>query len=209
MSKVDLKRDQRDLYNPPVGRYVEVAVPPMRYLAVDGHGSPVTSAAYRDAIEALFTAAYAAKFLSRNDLDRDYVVMPLEGLWWAEDMATFRTREKERWSWRMLIRQPDWLTDPILAAAIEQAQRKGADAAGLLHVVDLDEGRCVQTMHIGSYDDEGPTLAYLHDEYLPGQGLREAGLHHEIYLSDARRIAPEKLRTILRQPVAPAVLSAR
>ncbi len=203
MSKVDLKRDQRALYAPPTGRYVEVHVPLMRYLAVDGSGRP-GSRQYQQAVEALFAAAYAAKFLSKADLDRDYVVMPLEGLWWADDWSIFRTREKDRWSWRMLIRQPDWLDDRILTAAVEQARTKGRDPDGLLRVVDLDEGRCLQTLHIGSYDDEGPILTYLHDEYLPGHGLRPVGLHHEIYLSDARRVAPGRLRTILRQPVAGA-----
>ncbi|GAA3932025.1 GyrI-like domain-containing protein [Actinoplanes auranticolor] len=203
MSKTDLKRDQHALYASPTGRYAEVEVPAMRYLAVDGSGRP-GSPSYQQAVEALFTASYAAKFLSKNDLDRDYVVMPLEGLWWADDMSTFRTREKDRWSWRMLIRQPDWLDERILATAIEQAHAKGRDPEGLLRPVELDEGRCLQTLHLGSYDDEGPILAYLHDEYLPAQGLRPVGRHHEIYLSDARRVAPGKLRTILRQPVAPA-----
>jgi len=202
MTKVDLKRDQRALYAPPTGRYVEVDVPRMRYLAVEGSGSP-TCPAYQQAVEALFAAAYAAKFRGRADLDRDYVVLPLEGLWWAEDMTTFRTREKDRWSWRMLIRQPDWLDERILTAAIEQARAKGRDPGGLLRVVELEEGQCLQTLHVGSYDDEGPSLAYLHDEYLPAQGLRPTGQHHEIYLSDARRVAPARLRTILRQPVAP------
>ena len=201
MSKVDLKRDQRALYAAPTGRYAEVDVPVMRYLAVDGSGRP-GSQSYQQAVEALFTASYAAKFLSRNKLDRDYVVMPLEGQWWSDDMTTFLTREKDRWLWRMLIRQPDWLDEQLLAAAVEQAQAKDRDPEGLLRVVELDEGRCLQTLHLGSYDDEGPILAHLHDELLPSRGLRPVGLHHEIYLSDARRVAPEKLRTILRQPVA-------
>jgi hypothetical protein len=203
MTKVDLKRDQRALYAPPTGRYVEVDVPAMRFLAVEGSGRP-DSPAYQQAVEALFAAAYAAKFLSKGELDRDYVVLPLEGLWWADDMATFRTREKDRWSWRMLIRQPDWLDERTLAAAVDKARSKGRDPEGLLQVFELEEGRCLQTLHLGSYDDEGPSLAYLHDEYLPERGLRPTGLHHEIYLSDARRVAPDKLRTILRQPVAPA-----
>jgi len=201
MSKVDLKRDERALYAPPTGQYAEVDVPVLRYLAVDGTGRP-GSDSYQQAVEALFTASYAAKFLSKNQLDRDYVVMPLEGQWWSDDMTTFLTREKDRWSWRMLIRQPDWLDDQLLAAAVEQAQAKDRDPEGLLRVVELDEGRCLQTLHLGSYDDEGPILAHLHDELLPSRGLRPVGLHHEIYLSDARRVAPEKLRTILRQPVA-------
>jgi hypothetical protein len=201
MSKVDLKRDQRALYAPPTGRYAEVEVPAMQYLAVDGSGRP-GSPSYQQAVEALFTASYAAKFLSKKDLNRDYVVMPLEGLWWADDMTTFLTREKDRWSWRMLIRQPDWLDERTLATAVEQVHAKGRDPEGRLRPVELTEGRCLQTLHVGSYDDEGPILAYLHDEYLPAHGLRPVGLHHEIYLSDARRVAPEKLRTILRQPVA-------
>lgn len=202
MNKIDLKRDQRTLYAAPTGRWVDVTVPPMRYLAVDGHGDPTTAQAYRDAIAALFAAAYAARAASRQHLGRDYVVLPLEGLWWAGDMSTFRTREKDRWSWRMLIRQPDWVTDGILTSAIDRTVRTGTAAAGHLQLVTLDEGRCVQTLHVGSYDDETPTLTDLHDRYLPGHGLRATGRHHEIYLSDARRTPSAKLRTILRQPVA-------
>ncbi len=204
MTKVDLKREQRDLYAPPAGRWVEVDVPPMRYLALEGHGSPATTPEYQEAVEALFAASYTAKFLSSRELDRDYVVLPLQGQWWAEDMTTFRTRDKDRWSWRMLVRQPDWLTDPLLATAVDQARAKGKDPGHLLRVLDLHEGRCLQTLHVGSYDDEGPVLARLHDELLPAQGLRPTGLHHEIYLGDPRRVAPEKLRTVLRQPVARA-----
>jgi hypothetical protein len=174
----------------------------MRFLAVDGTGSPVTSPRYAAAVEAVFTASYVAKFASKRTHGRDYVVMPLEGLWWAEDMRTFDTREKNAWSWRVLIRQPEWLTDADLDDAVATARAKGADADSKLHIEQLDEGRCLQTLHVGSYDDEGPTLRHLHDQLLPDQGLRENGLHHEIYLSDARRMAPDKLRTILRQPVA-------
>jgi hypothetical protein len=204
MDKTDLKRQRPDLYAPPAGRYVEVDVPRMRYLAVDGHGDPNTAPAYREAVESLFAAAYAAKFLSKRELERDYVVLPLEGLWWADDMTAFRTGDKASWSWRVLVRQPDWLPDDLLKTAVEQAHGKGRDPDHLLHLVDLAEGRCVQILHVGPYAAEGPALAYLHDRYLPEHGLRPAGLHHEIYLSDPRRVAPEKLRTILRQPVAAA-----
>ena len=204
MSKVDLKRERPDLYAPRKGVFSDVVVPVMRYLAVQGAGSPVTSAAYREAVEALFTASYAAKFASKRDVGRDYVTMPLEGLWWAEDMTTFHTRDKEAWSWRMLIRQPEWLTDADLHAAVDAARHKGRDPHGRLEVFELDEGRCVQTLHVGSYDDEGEILRHLHDEYLPARGLRESGHHHEIYLSDARRVEPARLRTVLRQPVVDA-----
>lgn len=201
MPGTDLKAERRDLYAPKRDTFVEVVVPLMTYLAVEGHGDPNASEEYRHAVEALFVASYAAKFVSKNELGKDYVVLPLEGLWWAADMSAFAARNKASWSWRMLIRQPDWLDADLLMQAVQTAQRKGA-AAGLLHRHPLDEGRCVQTLHIGSYDDEGPILARLHDDYLPDRGLRPAGLHHEIYLSDVRRTEPAKLRTILRQPVA-------
>ena len=202
MPRIDLKRERKDLYAPKPGDFVEVVVPPMTFLAVDGHGDPNLCEEHRLAIEALFVASYAAKFLSKRELGRDYPVLPLEGLWWAADMSVFRARDKASWSWRLLIRQPDWLTAEMLDEAVRAAHGKGAGAASLVRRQVLDEGRCVQTLHVGSYDDEGPTLARLHDEWLPSRSLRPAGRHHEIYLSDRRRTQPEKLRTILRQPVA-------
>jgi len=174
----------------------------MTFLAIGGSGDPNVSEDYRHAIEALFSASYAAKFLSKRELGRDYVVLPLEGQWWADEMAAFHTRDKASWSWRMMIRQPDWVGADVLSEVVRIAEKKGAVAAPQLRPYTLDEGRCVQTLHVGSYDDEGPVLARLHDEYLPHRSLKPRGLHHEIYLSDARRTAPAKLRTILRQPVA-------
>lgn len=203
MADTDLKAERKDLYAPRRGVFVDIVVPPMTFLAVDGTGDPNVSEDYRHAIEALFSASYAAKFVSKRELHRDYVVLPLEGQWWAEDMAAFHTRDKTSWSWRMMIRQPNWLGADVLNEAVRKAEQKGAAAASQLRPYMLDEGRCVQTLHVGSYDDEGPVLARLH-EYLPEHALKPAGLHHEIYLSDARRTAPAKLRTILRQPVAAA-----
>jgi len=204
MASTDLKAERKDLYAPKVGAFVDIVVPPMTFLAIDGSGDPNVSEDYRHAIEALFSASYAAKFLSKRELHRDYVVLPLEGQWWAEDMAGFHTRDKASWSWRMMIRQPDWLGADPLSEVVRIAEEKGAVAASQLRPYRLDEGRCVQTLHFGSYDDEGPMLARLHDEHLPQHSLKPRGLHHEIYLSDARRTAPAKLRTILRQPVATA-----
>jgi len=203
MADTDLKAERKDLYAPRRGVFVDIVVPPMTFLAIDGTGDPNVSEDYRHAIEALFSASYAAKFLSKRELHRDYVVLPLEGQWWAEDMAAFHTRDKTNWSWRMMIRQPNWLGADVLNEAVRKAEQKGAAAASQLRPYMLDEGRCVQTLHVGSYDDEGPVLARLH-EYLPEHALKPVGLHHEIYLSDARRTAPAKLRTILRQPVAAA-----
>ena len=204
MEKTDLKAERRDLYAPPAGRFVEVVVPPMVFLAVDGRGDPETSVHYRQAVEALFTVSYTAKALARKELGRDHVVLPLEGLWSARDWSAYARDARDEWTWTMLVRQPDWLGEDLLDRAREAAARKDLPALPLLRRTVLDEGRCVQTLHVGSYDDEGPVLHRLHAEHLPQQGLVPTGPHHEVYLSDPRRVAPERLRTVLRQPVAPA-----
>lgn len=205
--KSDLKKEL-GLYAPRRGRFELVTVPPLRYLMIDGHGDPNTSEQYRDALQTMFPLAYALKFLSKRELDRDYTVMPLEALWWAEDMASFTTaRDKSQWDWTALNLIPDWITDDhVEQARAAVRSRGGAPALGALRVETLDEGLCVQTLHVGSYDDEAPVLAELHDVFIPESGLTMTGRHHEIYLSDARRTAPEKLRTILRQPVARAAV---
>ena len=199
-TKFDPKREIPS-YTAAHGRFDLVEVPPLRYAMVDGEGDPNTVPEYAAAVEALYAVSYAAKFQSRRELDRDYVVGPLEGLWSASDPSTFVTREKSAWSWTMMIWQPDWLAPEVQEAAVAKAIAK-APAAARLRFETLDEGLCVQTLHRGSYDDEGPTLARLHDEFMPAEGLRFNGRHHEVYFGDPRRSAPEKLRTILRQPVA-------
>ena len=202
--KYDVKRALRELYAPPRRDFVEVDVPPMRFLAVDGHGDPNASSAYAEAIEALYGVAYAVKFRSKRELGRDLVVAPLEGLWRADDPTAFVTRDKSAWSWTMLLAQPDWIDEGFVAAAVEQVRAKRPSAAvDALRLLHLHEGRSAQILHVGSYDDEAPTLARLHDEWMPEHGLAFNGDHHEIYLSDARRTAPEKLKTVLRQPVRP------
>ena len=201
--KYDLKRAHRELYAPPA-EFMLVDVPPMRYLAIDGHGDPNTAPAYAEAIEALFSVAYALKFRSKRELGRDFVVAPLEALWRADDPTTFVTREKRAWKWTALIAQPDWIDGELVAGAVDAVRAKGEKPAlELLRLVELHEGTSVQILHLGSYDDEAPTLARLHDEWMPQHGLTFNGDHHEIYLSDARRTAPAKLRTVLRQPVRP------
>ncbi|WP_100813655.1 GyrI-like domain-containing protein [Microbacterium lacus] len=200
--KVDLKK-QIPTYAAPYGRFEIVTVPPVRYLAIDGAGDPNTSQTYVDALATLYPVAYALKFLSKRELDRDYVVMPLEALWWADDMAAFTAaRDKSRWRWTAMIMVPEWIDDAHMDLAMQTVRAKGiAPALAALRVDVLDEGLSVQTLHIGPYDAEGPLLEALHAEFIPEQGLRMTGRHHEIYLSDPRRAAPEKLRTILRQPV--------
>lgn len=203
--KVDLKREL-DSYRARRGEFRWIDVPPRRYLMVDGQGDPNTVPAYPRALATLYPMAYALKFASRRELGRDYVVPPLEGLWWAEDWTAFTTeRDKSAWSWTMLLLIPEWIPDPLIAQAARAARPKLPDGgAELLRWAELDEGRCVQTLHVGSFDDEAPVLARLHDEVIPGAGMVMRGHHHEIYLSDARRVAPERMRTILRQPVGPA-----
>ena len=206
-AKYDVKREHPELYAPSAKEFAIVDVPPMRYLAVDGHGDPNTAASYREAVEALFGVAYAVKFASKRVLGRDYVVAPLEGLWWAEDRAAFVARDKGTWDWTMLIAQPDWIDEDAVAAAVAavraKAESPGNPALEILRLEHLHEGASAQILHVGSYDDEAPTLARLHDEWMPRHDLTFNGLHHEVYLSDARRTAPQKLRTVLRQPVRP------
>ena len=201
MEKVDFKKTLKHLYAPK-SKFELVNVPEMQFLMVDGHGDPNTAQEYADAVEALFGVAYKLKFMSKKELEKDYTVPPLEGLWWAEDMDTFVTRDKSVWDWTMMIMTPDWITEEMFAKAVAEARAKKAPAA--LDKVRLEkyaEGLSVQIMHIGSYDDEAPTIAALHNEFIPASGLTETGKHHEIYLSDPRKVAPEKLKTVLRQPV--------
>lgn len=183
-----------------------VEVPPLQYLMVDGRGDPNSAPEYADALQVLYPLAYSLKFTSKQDLGRDYVVPPLEGLWWADDMAAFTTRrDKSAWSWTMMLMTPDWLTAGHVAAAKEAvAAKKPALAVERVRVEVLDEGLCVQTLHVGTFEDEGPVLADIHERFIPDHGLVMTGRHHEIYLSDPRRTAPDKLQTILRQPVQPA-----
>lgn len=200
--KVDYKKSL-DAYQAKRHQFRIVDVPDTRYLMIDGHGDPNTSPAYAEALRALYPVAYKLKFASKRDLGRDYVVMPPEGLWWAEDMDSFTaSRDKSRWDWSMMIMVPEWTDQQMFDTAIEQAgARDRPDRLGDVRLETLSEGRCVQTLHVGSFDDEAEVLARMHHEFIPDKGLCMVGKHHEIYLSDPRKVAPEKLRTILRQPV--------
>lgn len=202
----DVKRELRTCYSPKNTDWQLVDIPELRFLAVDGHGDPNTGVAYRRAVEGLYAVAYTVKFASKGDLDKDFVVGPLEGLWWADDMDDFLARRKDTWRWRLLINVPDWITGEMIENAKRTAEaKKKAPVIADIRTETLHEGTSAQVLHVGSYDDETPILTRLHHEYLPANNLRETGLHHEIYLSDPRRTDPAKLRTILRQPVeAPA-----
>lgn len=208
MDKTDFKKTLES-YQARHGEFLVLDVAPMRYLMVDGRGDPNSGGEYADALEALYPLAYKLKFASKQELDRDYVVPPLEALWWAPDMKVFTSaRDKSKWSWTAMLMVPDWITDEMYGDAVAMLAKKDPPASlGRVRLETLEENTCVQTLHIGSYDDEADVLAELHDEFIPGAGLRMTGKHHEIYLSDARRVEPSKLRTILRQPVERSPLS--
>ncbi|MGW7532320.1 GyrI-like domain-containing protein [Amycolatopsis sp. NPDC054798] len=204
MEKYDIKKAHRALYSPSAKDFTVVEVPALQYLAADGHGDPNTAPEYTNAVEALYGIAYSVKFASKKTLGRDFVVGPLEGLWQADDPSVFLTRDKEKWDWTMLISLPDWITEEMVREAAESvAKKKDNPAVAGVQLRTLNEGTSVQILHIGSYDDETPTLHRLHEEYLPEHGLTFNGDHHEVYLSDPRRTEPGKLKTVLRQPVKP------
>lgn len=198
--KLDLKREL-DQYQAKRTEFRLLEVPATQYLMVDGHGGP-DSTEFADAITALFPVAYRLKFASKAELGEDYVVMPLEGLWWADDPAVFATRDKSAWDWTAMIMTPDWITPELFVrSSAEVAARNPAVTLGEVRLDSLEEGLSVQTLHLGSFEDETAVLAELHDRFLPEHGLAPTQKHHEIYLSDFRKVAPEKLRTIIRQPV--------
>jgi len=202
VTRLDFKKERKDLYAPARNAFSIVVVPPMAFLMIDGAGNPNASAAYKEAIEALYAVSYALKFASRKEFGRDYVVGPLEGLWSADDWSAFERRAKDEWRWTMMIRQPDWISASLVGSVIDSVRtRKALPGLALLRYEALDEGCSVQILHVGSYDDEAPVLARLHREFLPQHDLTPTGRHHEIYLSDARKTALPKLKTILRQPV--------
>ncbi len=201
MTKIDLKRELRQLYAPSAGEVVEVDVPRLRFLMVDGQGDPNTTPAYAEAVQALFSVSYAARFMVKLGAGIDYAVMPLEGLWWADDPAAFASNDRARWRWTMMILQPAFVEDVVLEAAMEQVRRKkGLAAMDRIRLEHFTEGRCAQVLHVGPFSEEGPTIARVHD-FIAAHG-RLAGRHHEIYLSDIRRADPAKWRTIIRQPMA-------
>ncbi|MEN3749856.1 GyrI-like domain-containing protein [Sphingomonas sp. HF-S3] len=201
MDKLDLKKQLRALFAPSSRDFSDIDVPILTFVKVDGAGDPNTAPAYRTAIEWLYGVSYAMKFAAKARLGRDYVVPPLEALWWSDDPGSFVRREKDRWRWTVMIMAPDFVTPAMFEDAAAKTSRKRADRPSTLRFEPLAEGRALQILHIGSYDDEGPTLSRLHEEVMPALGVTFSGPHHEIYLSDPRRTDPARLRTILRQPV--------
>ncbi len=201
MEKVDLKKELKHLYQPSAKEVVQVDVPTMNYLMVDGEGDPNTSQAYSDAVEALFTVSYAIKFMVKKGASAvDYGVMPLEGLWWADDMSRFTTTDKSNWKWTMMVMQPSFVTPEIIDSAIADVKKKkNTPAISKLRLEAFSEGRCAQILHIGPFSEEGPTIEKVH-QFIDSKSKR-TGKHHEVYLSDIRKADPSKWKTIIRQPM--------
>lgn len=201
MSKIDLKREMKHLYQPSANEVVQVEVPPLNYLMVDGEGDPNTSAEYKDAVEALFSVSYTIKFMIKKGPQAiDYSVMPLEGLWWSEDMTAFVANDRAKWKWTMMILQPSFVESEVVNTAITEVRRKKKLPDGdRLRLEQFSEGICAQILHIGPFSEEGPTIDRLH-EYIDSKSARR-GKHHEIYLSDIRRTDPQKWKTIIRHPM--------
>lgn len=197
-----LRRELKTLYAPPAGRPVLVDAPELSFLMVDGEGDPNLSQDYRDAVQALFAVSYAVKFaVKRAAGGIDYRVMPLEGLWWVDDMSTFTIHDKASWKWTAPIAQPDLVTKQLVEQAVEQAAAKRPlRAAGRVRLEPFCEGRAAQLLHHGPFSTEGPTIQRLHG-FIDQQGLGRRGKHHENYLTDLTRTAPERLKTVIRQPV--------
>lgn len=202
MQKIDFKKALKHLYLPATNKVVQVEVPPMNYLMVDGAGDPNTEKSYQEAIEALFTLSYALKFMiKKGPPARDYGVMPLEGLWWADDMAAFSVEDKSNWQWTLMIMQPDFITPEMVATAIaEVRKKKNPVALDKVRFETFAEGVAAQILHIGPFTEEGPTIERVH-QFIADSGHQLDGKHHEIYLSDIRKTDPKKWKTVIRQPV--------
>jgi hypothetical protein len=199
--KTDLKKELKQLYNPkPIPEIVKV--PSLQYLMIDGAGA-IGSAEFQQAIEALFSVSYKTKFFSKKTLGFDYAVMPLEGLWWADDMDDFVNGRKDRWKWTLMILQPDEIKKPVIAAAIEETKKKKDTAAiRSLRLEKLNEGKSAQMMHIGPFSEEHANIMKLHALIKENNGKLDGKIHkhHEIYLSDFRKADPKKMKTVIRQP---------
>jgi hypothetical protein len=197
--KLDLKRAEADWYSAPRGEWADAVFPAYPYLMVDGQGSPGDGTDYARALGVLYPLAYAVKFHSKRNLGRDYAVPPLEGLWWADDRDAYtQGGRRDEWRWTLMLMLPGWITAADVAAA--RASKPALDLSAV-RMASHEEGRCLSRLHIGPFADEAPVLHDLHHIVMPARGLTFNGEHHEVYLSDPRRAAPEKLRTILRQPV--------
>jgi hypothetical protein len=200
MEKIDLKKELKNLYNPSAKEIVTVDVPDMNFLLIDGEGSP-SAPEYAQAMEALFGVAYTLKFMIKKQKGVDYGVLPLEGLWWMDDMTQFSAERKDEWKWTAMIMQPKYVTAEDVKLAIEQVRKKkNPTSLPKLRFECFHEGKAAQIMYFGPYSGEAPTIQKIH-AYIKTSGHQLCGKHHEIYLNNPSTTAPEKLKTIIRQPM--------
>ena len=202
MVKIDCKKELKNLYSSSAEKVEVVELPQMNFLMIDGEGDPNTSQSFQDAIDVLYPLSYTLKFIiKRGEIGIDYGVLPLEGLWWADDMSSFSVDNKENWKWTLMIMQPELVKKEMVATAIEEVRKKKKPVAlPLVRFESFVEGKVGQIMHFGPFSEEGPTVEKLHS-FIKVSGSQRIGKHHEIYLSDIRRAAPEKWKTIIRQPM--------
>ncbi|MDD5622466.1 MAG: GyrI-like domain-containing protein [Actinomycetota bacterium] len=202
MDKIDLKKELKEYYWNSTKEIRFVKVPPMNFLMVDGKGDPNISEEFTDAIQSLYSLAYTIKFTLKKESEIDYGVMPLEGLWWTDDMSKFSQDNKKIWKWTIMIMQPKFIPKKFFNDCLEEVKkRKNFQSLSKIRFEKYSEGLSAQIMYIGPYSDEGPTIMKVHD-FIKGKGYELKGKHHEIYLGDFRRTKPEKLKTIIRQPIA-------
>jgi hypothetical protein len=200
VDKIDYRKVFKESYGASA-KPVLVDVPPMQFLMIDGAGDPARAGPFQAAVDALYSVAWTLKsLLKKGPMELDFGVMPLEGLWWADDMSRFHA-DRDGWQWTLMIMQPPVVSAELAAqAAIEAQSKKRLPLIGEVRLARFEEGKAVQLLHTGPFADEGPAVERLH-AFAAEQGFALAGKHHEIYLSDARRTVPGKLKTILRQPI--------
>ena len=199
MAKIDWKKDLKHLYLPKAKEFAIVDVPPMQFLMIDCHGDPNKSPEFQDMMSALYTMAYSLKFAVKPQ-GTDFAVPPPEALWWMEGVE-FDSRDKSKWDWTLMIMVPDVVTPELFERMRAEAQRKkGLPMLAKVRLETYHEGLSAQILYFGPYADEGPTITAMH-QFIAEQGYVLNGKHHEIYLGDPRKAAPEKLKTVIRQPV--------
>ncbi|MDP6456810.1 MAG: GyrI-like domain-containing protein [Candidatus Marinimicrobia bacterium] len=202
MKKIDLKKTYKQFYQPSSKAIEDITVPAFNFLMVNGVGDPNTAISFQEAVGALYSLSYTIKFSNKSESpDFDFTVMPLEALWWSKNMDAFTDGKKDEWEWTCMIHQPDFISEADVISAKESVmKKKDLFAVNDVRFETFEEGRSAQILYIGPYADEASTIKNIH-QFISDADCELSGYHHEIYLSDPRRTAPEKLKTIIRQPM--------
>ena len=203
MRKIDYKKELKHLYRPSAKKVEAVDVPRMNFLMIDGKGDPSTSQEFKDAIGVLYPLSYTLKFMiKKGGIGVDYGVLPLEGLWWTDDMSSFVDDRREHWQWTLMIMQPELVTEQMVQEANAQVlKKKNPVSLPLVRFESFEEGKVAQILHVGPFSEEGPSVEKVH-AFIEESGSQRRGKHHEIYLSDIRRAAADNWKTIIRQPMS-------